>query len=218
MSETANLTYFDGRGRAELVRILLTACKVKFDETIIKSKEKFLELKPSLPYGQLPILKLGAESYVQVGAIVRFLATKHGLCAKTPQEQYKVDSFYEGSRDFQNAFISIGFAFGFDVILEKTKNAVDKYLPIFDKALLGSGDQDYLVGGSLTYADLSLLEALLSVEDYFGKEAFAKYQGIKKFLARISKEAFYDEYMKSIRKPKNNEKYVSDVKTILGFN
>ena len=215
MSVGAHLYYFNGRGRAEFTRLLLTVGGIKFEETDLNTKEEFLELKPTLLFGQLPLLKLDGESFVQSGAIARALARKFDLYGKTTADQNKVDCYFEGTRDFYTPFIPIGFTTRFDEVVEKSKPTIEKYLPIYDKLLLGGGEQDYLVGGSLTIADLGLLEVLLAIIDYHGKEVFEKYKGIEKFLAKISTEKFYQFYVKEIRKPKNTQEYVDGVKKVL---
>lgn len=46
MADTMKLTYFDGRGRAEMARLLLANAGVKYDDVRVGG-EKWQELKPS---------------------------------------------------------------------------------------------------------------------------------------------------------------------------
>lgn len=50
------LIYFNGYGRAECIRMLLTHAKREFVDKRVEMEE-FVKLKPSLPAGSLPVFK-----------------------------------------------------------------------------------------------------------------------------------------------------------------
>ena len=100
------LTYFNARGRAETSRLILAYagqkyedCRISFGELIhimnfdfvITFLEDLAKLKPSLPYGQVPLLEYKGTTITQSVAIARFLAHEFGLGGKTPLTDANID-------------------------------------------------------------------------------------------------------------------------------
>lgn len=55
------LIYFDLPGRAEVTRILLNYAGIPFEDRHV-TRDQWPELKPTTPFGQLPVLEVGALS------------------------------------------------------------------------------------------------------------------------------------------------------------
>ena len=66
------LTYFDGKGRAEISRHILSYAGVRFTDERLNF-EQFGALKPSLPYGQVPILNYKGQEICQSITIARYM-------------------------------------------------------------------------------------------------------------------------------------------------
>ena len=62
-------------------------------------------LKPSLPYGQLPVLEWGGATVSQSMAIARFLAHECGLAGASTLEDALIDETVDVINDFQNALV-----------------------------------------------------------------------------------------------------------------
>jgi glutathione S-transferase len=62
------LSYFDSPGRAETSRLALAYAGVEFEDERL-DKEAFMTLKPTLPYGQMPVLTVGDKVLAQTNAI-----------------------------------------------------------------------------------------------------------------------------------------------------
>ena len=71
--ERARLTYFDMRGRAEAIRLLLHATQTEFEDQRIVSSDEWAALKPTLPFGALPIYESQRLRLCQSHAILRHL-------------------------------------------------------------------------------------------------------------------------------------------------
>lgn len=83
--------YFNLRGRAEVLRLLLSALNEKYDDERL-SGEQWGQLKPSMKYGQLPVLTLeSGEQMNESMAIARYLARKGKLHGKNEWETYLID-------------------------------------------------------------------------------------------------------------------------------
>eukprot|EP00058_Branchiostoma_floridae_P010565 XP_002596053.1 hypothetical protein BRAFLDRAFT_66215 [Branchiostoma floridae] len=72
------LTYFDFRGRAEPIRLLLEAGGVKYEFNGI-SQEEWKNLKPMAITGGLPILEINDKPLGESLAIGRFVARKNDM-------------------------------------------------------------------------------------------------------------------------------------------
>lgn len=66
------LLYFNSKGLAECSRQMLQYKDINFTDTRI-NKERFDEIKESLPYGQVPILHIDDETVAQSKAIARYV-------------------------------------------------------------------------------------------------------------------------------------------------
>jgi prostaglandin-H2 D-isomerase / glutathione transferase len=75
----ARLTYFDfNGGRGEDCRLALHIAGVPFEDNRIPGKQ-WMELKPTTPFGQLPVLELGEDVIAQSNAILGLIGRGHEL-------------------------------------------------------------------------------------------------------------------------------------------
>ena len=93
--------YFDLRVKGEPARLLLAHGGVKYTDERIElgwnDPKPWTELKPSMPWGQLPMLQWKGESICQSMAICRFLAREFGIAGKTSLEMAQVPLFFSKS-------------------------------------------------------------------------------------------------------------------------
>jgi hypothetical protein len=89
-------------------------------------------------------------------------------------------------------------------------------LPIYEKLLEKNGSNGYLVGNSLTLADLGLLEVVLTIEDYIGLEPLSSYPQLEKFLQTMKSIDSISKYLNGPQvPPKINQEYIDTVKQVL---
>ncbi|KAG6613581.1 putative glutathione S-transferase [Phytophthora cinnamomi] len=152
------LTYFDGKGRAELPRIIFNYGGVAFTDERV-SHADFGAMKPTLPFGQVPILELDGVVYAQSMAIVRYAAKLVGLYPSDPVEALKADMFSCSLGDLEGPFIDFAFktpdetekAQKKKVFIEET---VPKFLATLEKLVAGK----FILGDELSYADLQFFD------------------------------------------------------------
>merc|ERR1712211_12116 len=72
------LTYFDLEGRGELIRLLLHAGNIDFEDLRFGFGE-WAKHKPNTPFGSVPVLHWDGEEMAQTMAIVRFVAMRVAL-------------------------------------------------------------------------------------------------------------------------------------------
>ena len=63
-------------------------------------------LKPSLPFGQLPVLEVDGVTIGQSMAIARYLANEYGIAGTSNMVKAQVDEVVDVINDVQNAMVS----------------------------------------------------------------------------------------------------------------
>ncbi|VDP01396.1 unnamed protein product, partial [Schistosoma mattheei] len=87
--------YFNGRGRAESIRMTLVAAGVNYEDERI-SFQDWPKIKPTIPGGRLPAVKITdnhghVKWMVESLAIARYMAKKHHMMGGTEEEYYNVE-------------------------------------------------------------------------------------------------------------------------------
>merc|ERR1719270_746523 len=156
------LTYFNGRGRAETSRLILAYAGQKYEDCRI-SFEDMAKLKPTLPYGQLPLLEYKGTTITQSLAIARFLAHEFGLGGKTPLIDANIDEVVDAITDFQNSLYSAKFEKDEKIKMEKIKKVREETIPTtltnLEKLLVKRGGQ-YFAGNQFSWAELHFLQIM----------------------------------------------------------
>ncbi|KAL6754466.1 glutathione S-transferase [Haematococcus lacustris] len=162
MAPHLKLIYFDIPGRAEVTRVLLTIGKVPFEYCTIStiSREQWAEVKPTMPYGQLPVLKVDGKQLAQSSAIERYAARLAGLYPQDAWEASKVDELACFMREWLEDVVSTVFIKSADEKLAARKAMVEGPLQTrmtkLNTLLTEAGPDGYLVGGRMTYADVAV--------------------------------------------------------------
>ncbi|XP_019647640.1 PREDICTED: hematopoietic prostaglandin D synthase-like [Branchiostoma belcheri] len=155
------LIYFNLRARAEATRLVFAAAGVEYEDVRIP-RDKWPDLKPNTPMGQLPVLEVGGVTLCQSMAIARFAAKETGLAGKTALEQAHADMLVDGIDDLRGKQAVIRKA------SEDRKEQCKKELADFAPDFLGKyeklcGPHGHLVGDSLTWADLVFYDVMSKV-------------------------------------------------------
>jgi len=163
MSSAATITYFKGRGLAEAIRFLLAAVGEPFENKGLSAPEELDALRAAgaLSFNQLPLLEIDGLQLVQSASIARYIARKHHIIGSDSVQQYKIEMVHDTVRDFVG--VALGIATADAGYPAKVQAVLDKYLPLFERYLVANTESDtFLVGSSLTLADILLAEALLA--------------------------------------------------------
>ncbi|MFH4982165.1 hypothetical protein AB6A40_008874 [Gnathostoma spinigerum] len=97
------LRYFPVRARGECIRLLFHYTETKFDDEII-SFEDWPAIKPTTPFGQVPVLIVGGRLHIaQTTAILRYIGEKKGLIGRNAEENALIDMYGEQIQDALNA-------------------------------------------------------------------------------------------------------------------
>eukprot|EP00121_Abeoforma_whisleri_P012482 Awhi_evm1s11523 len=99
------LVYFKAAGRAKAARVAFAMGKVEFTDTRLEG-EQFMKLKPSLPRGQLPILKVDGEVFTESMAILRYAGTLAKLYPTDALDQLRVEEALDAQTNFANILLA----------------------------------------------------------------------------------------------------------------
>ncbi|XP_076765814.1 glutathione S-transferase S4 [Xylocopa sonorina] len=168
------LTYFNVMGLGEPIRFLLSYGGVDFEDVrMTHPSEEWIKLKPTLPFGQLPVLEINGEVYSQTLPICRYLAKQFNLLGKTDLDTLQIDSIAMGLHDFRRLTISNYYREQDPVLKAKKKvdvmtNVIPFYLGRLEQLAKNNGG--YLHGGQLSYADLFFVAIADSISTAYEAE------------------------------------------------
>ena len=197
---TYKLHYFNGRGRAEVSRLIFAAAGQKFEDTRFE-REQWPALKSQMPLGQVPVLEVDGTKIPQSTSIARFLAKQFHLAGKDKLEEAKVDAVADTISDLINAFVPTRR----EQDPTKQQELIDKFrteqlpkhLQNLDALgrLYGNGGP-FFVGNNLTWADLFFYDVSESMLQLDGN-CLDKYAWLKQNRAEVEKNSKITEYLKN---------------------
>src|SRR5262249_49903448 len=85
------IVYFDIRGRAEAIRLILEDLGEAYDDERVRSSEAWAALNPHTPFGSLPIYREGDLEFAQTQAIYRHIARTRDLYGANEREHVECD-------------------------------------------------------------------------------------------------------------------------------
>ncbi|XP_052575137.1 hematopoietic prostaglandin D synthase isoform X2 [Peromyscus californicus insignis] len=97
------LIYFNMRGRAEIIRYIFAYLDIKYEDHRIEQAD-WPKIKPTLPFGKIPVLEVGGLTLHQSLAIARYLTKNTDLAGKTELEQCQADAVVDTLDDFMSLF------------------------------------------------------------------------------------------------------------------
>jgi glutathione S-transferase len=195
------LTYFDVRGRGEVIRLILEETGTFYREHRVPVSE-WPALKPSLPFGQMPIYEEGELCIPHSHAIYRYLARKHGLYGENELERVRCDVVNETFVDAQHV---LGGFYWSPSFAEKREEFEHGALPALLEKLQrlfvqNAGGQGFWVGRALTYVDFCAWHFLDYVRP-FSQRTLDMFEPLNAFKKRIESRPRIAAYLRSERRP-----------------
>lgn len=151
------LTYFDFPGsRGEECRIALHAAGVEFTDNRVKGGPAWLELKPTVPFGSMPVFEIpGKPPLAQSNAILVYIGREHGM--------HPSDNFEAARHEALMAYVEEGRHHVSPLLrikedAEKVRSELaTSYLPSWATFVEKQLDKGPFVGGDkLSVADIKL--------------------------------------------------------------
>lgn len=144
-SSQLKLIYFEERGKIDLIKLLLACIEQPYEDIRVNQAE-LSTYQPLAPFNQLPLLIINDQHRIsQEISICRYLAQVGGLTGANLIQSTTCDMIVEQLRE----------------CTEKKQNhfALDKTLEGLEKLTSLNGENKFIVGSSLTWADLALVNA-----------------------------------------------------------
>jgi len=161
------LTYFDGPWLGEPIRSTFKIGGIAFEDERI-AFDAFPALKPSLPFGSLPILTMDDGTVIsQSGAILRYAGKLTGLYPECNIEAMKVDEAIGGIDDLFQEFSKAKSSKS----EEDKKKIVDENIPRYagglDKLFAKNSDGPFVLGEKISIGDCKL-DMVMGMVSFFG--------------------------------------------------
>lgn len=160
---TAKLTYFWGRGRAESTRWMLAATGIDFTNERVETPEALADLRASgkLPFDQIPLLEIDGHCLSQSSAMTRYLARRGGMYGANDTDAMWCDLVAGVVADFAETAMQAAFKPTAEAAVADLQARFAKFGPRFEARIAAQGS-GFIAAGSMTFADVLLVEALCS--------------------------------------------------------
>jgi glutathione S-transferase len=200
MTIATYLTYFDVRGRAEPIRLILEEMGEPYEERRVSLVE-WPDLKPRTPFGKLPLLERDGIVVAESQAICRHLARVHDLYGRTELERTRCDTTEGALLDAKQLLGMYFWRRDYEAHRERfVETELQGVLVGLEGFFRANGRSDFWVGDSLTFVDLVALSFLDDVDALF-PEALVRVPLLGSFRDGISGRPRIARYLNSSRRP-----------------
>jgi glutathione S-transferase len=202
VSTTVEVLYFDIRGRAEPIRLLLEDVGVAYEDKQI-SLEEWPAIRETTPFRRLPVYTAGDVQIPESFAIMNHLGREHGLLGEDEAARIRCDVTVEAWRDYGNR---VANTFG---ALSKSEADRRAFLETEQPALLADleayylargTDAPYWAGTAPTIADFAAFHLLEGVANQL-PELMVRFGALKEFHDAFAERPRIKAYLTSPRRP-----------------
>ncbi|XP_022903529.1 glutathione S-transferase-like [Onthophagus taurus] len=194
---TPKITYFNFRGLAELPRLICKYGKINFED-IRLNQEDWATIKPTTPFGVLPLYEEDGKICNQSIAISRYLAKRVGLYGDDDWENLEIDSVVDTITDLR---LKLTQVFREE---DETKKAADQevlinetfpyYLERLDK--IAAQNFGHMAAKKLTWADFHFAICYGMFAFIAGEDTLIKYKNLVKVKDNVESIATIKNWMR----------------------
>ncbi|XP_011702072.1 PREDICTED: glutathione S-transferase-like isoform X2 [Wasmannia auropunctata] len=179
------LIYFPITALAEPIRFLFSYAGIEFVDERFDRKD-WKKIKPTTPFGKVPVLEVDGKKIDQSAAISRYLAKQCDLAGKNDWESLEIDSTVDTIHDLRASIAAFHYESNEQAKQEKIKAAkvtVPYYLERLDAQVKKNGG--YFIGGALTWADLTFVGLLEYLNLMMKEDIIEKYENLKQLQKKV---------------------------------
>jgi glutathione S-transferase len=178
------LVYFPVRGRAQATEYLCADNDIKLEKEIVGMGD-WTAKKPTVIFGQLPVLFDGKFEIAQSNAILRHLARKHGLYGKDETEATQIDMINDCQEDLRLTYLKLIYQ-QYDTEKDNYIKSLPEKLALFEKALgRNNGGSGFFVGSKVSFLDYTMFD-LLDNLTVLAPHSFDSFPLLKAFHGRFA--------------------------------
>jgi len=154
------LIYFNVRGLGEVTRYMFKDNDIAHEEQLVEFAD-WPALKPTMLYGQLPVLDCGDGLVLaQSVAIIRHIARENGLYGSDNKEAALIDQLGDGELDVRKKYMALiyqNYEAGKEDYLKDLPNGLAQFEALLKSNNEGSG---FFVGSKISWADYKMFDLL----------------------------------------------------------
>lgn len=203
MTDNPQLLYFDIRGWAEPIRLLLEEMGVAYEDVEITNDE-WPARRCSTPFGRMPVYREVDLEIPETFAILNYLGRKHNLLGTDEPTRIRCDVAIEAFRDLGQRMATV---FGALTTMSEDARAafiekdLHEQVAMLEAHYQSNPDKGgYWAGPSLTIADFAAYHAIEGVENRFPK-IIEKSGHLTAFLDFFAARPRIKAYLESDRRP-----------------
>ncbi|XP_061178875.1 glutathione S-transferase 1-like [Saccostrea echinata] len=194
---TYKLMYFQGKGRAEVIRLAFTLAGQVFEDKRF-TLEEWLKVKPTIPQNHLPGLQVDDKYIPQSGAILRYVGRAFGLYGDNNDESTRIDVIIGATDDFlkdvSDAVYEKDETKKAELKKDLEENKFPQYLNLMEEILKeNNGGDGFFVGNRLSIADLKVFDTVDQVASYATPPPFPPKLGA--FIEKVKNNPKIKEYI-----------------------
>ena len=183
---TYKLIYFKARGTGELSRFIFAQAGVEYEDVRVDEGD-WPALKPTMPFGVIPVLEVDGKQLGSSMTIARYLAETFGLAGDNALENAEIASIIDTIGDVNRELYK--YWFGPEAKSEEyQKKLREEILPpklkLFEKRS-STNESGWQFGGKLTWADFGIYLMLDLVFKIVGDDILKDYPGLTKLRASV---------------------------------
>lgn len=161
---TTKLIYFPLKGVGEPIRWLLKYGNIEYEDILI-GFDDWPKIKPTTPFGQIPLYEENGKKINESIAISRYLGKKVNLIGENDWENLEIDAIVDTINDLRLKLKKYGYEKD-EKIKEQVKGPLfNEILPYYMERMekIAEANNGYLAINKLTWADFYFIGIL----DYF---------------------------------------------------
>ncbi|XP_038222282.1 glutathione S-transferase 2-like isoform X3 [Zerene cesonia] len=146
--------YFEAKAVGEPIRLLLAYGGQEFEDQRIPFAQ-WPSVKPTTPFGQMPVLEIDGKQYAQSLAIARYLGRKYGVAGDNAEEEFEIDQMVDYINETRTKAVVIHYEQDAELKEKKHAENAKNVYPVFFKKLdeVIKKNNGHIAAGKLTWAD-----------------------------------------------------------------
>ena len=184
------LIYFNYRGAGEVIRFVFAQADVRYEDVRVEGGmegEEWKKMKPTTPFGVLPVLEVEKKQLGGSRIIARYLAEQFGLAGENPFENAQIANIADAVNDLNQEMIKVWMEKDETRKAEMQKKLEEEIIPTklqFFERRAATNVSGWLFG-KLTWADFYLYSSLEWVLKMTNSNALSNFPGLTKMKGSV---------------------------------